>query len=365
MDKTLQNNIEDAFNSMLRTDYIPLRDTSKLQRLSRYYVDYFGYLRQIVGESDQLIIGRRGTGKTTLLYRGLIECIHSWGPASEQSLAKSKTLAIYLDLSKCQTLSDTSASDFTEFEHVFVSELVDSIKDELTRNWPGLKAQPGLLEKIFFRDESQHKKISIESLRKLSTIVSSGIPRAKEEVAPRKIRKKDSESHSQGANVASNLSEKGASFSAEVNESSSSISEYEIETTTSIRSRLSIADILRVLGELRDVCGMSHIVVLVDEFSSLSSDLQRRFSTLLRKMLGNHSGVYLKVCAITDNYSLGSSIILQRDIFQLSLDLDSFVERSGSLNSAMEALLELTKDLVVERAKEYTGLVVNDLFDNP
>jgi len=83
MNNSLQRNIEDAFNSMLRTDYIPLRDTSKLKRLSRYYVDYFGYLRQIVGESDQLVIGRRGTGKTTLLYRGLIECIHSWAPGAQ------------------------------------------------------------------------------------------------------------------------------------------------------------------------------------------------------------------------------------------------------------------------------------------
>ena len=115
------------FNSMLRTDYIPLRDTAKLQRLSRYYVDYFGYLKQIVGESDQLVVGRRGTGKTTLLYRALIECIHSWNPQAN-SRAKARTLAVYiLDLSKCQTLSDTSATDFTEFEHVFVSELVDSM----------------------------------------------------------------------------------------------------------------------------------------------------------------------------------------------------------------------------------------------
>ena len=110
---------------------------------------------------------------------------------------------------------------------------------------------------------------------------------------------------------------------------------------------------------------MSHIVILVDELSSLSSDLQRRFSTLLRKILGNHSGVYLKVCAITDNYSLGSSIILQRDIFQLSLDLDSYVERNDSLNNAMAGLRELTKALIHERLKEYTENKFVDIFEDP
>ncbi|MBN1626600.1 MAG: hypothetical protein JW944_08745 [Deltaproteobacteria bacterium] len=364
MDNDLQNNIEEAFNSMLRTDYIPLRDTSKLERLSRYYVDYFGYVRQIVGESDQLVVGRRGTGKTTLFYRALIECIHSWNP-SIQSKAKPKTLAIYIDLSKCHTLTDTSPNDFVEFEHVFVSELVDSIREELLRNWPSLNQEPGIFERIFSREETKRKKDSSDALEKLSAIITSGIPRTNEETSPRKIRKKDTESSSQGSQAGAVINENGPTISAKLSESASSQSEYEIEITSSVRSRLSIADVLRVLGNLRDACNISHVIVLVDEFSSLSSDLQRRFSTLLRKMLGNHSGVYLKISAITDNYSLGSSIILQRDLFQLSMDLDAFVERSGTLNTAMDGLCDLSKDLVVARIKEYAEMVPDDLFEDP
>lgn len=364
MDNNLQNNIEDAFNSMLRTDYIPLRDTSKLESLSRYYVDYFGYLRQIVGESDQLVVGRRGTGKTTLFYRGLIECIHSWNPSFE-SKAKKRTLAIYLDLSKCHTLSDTSANDFIEFEHVFVTELVDSIHEELLRNWPSLKEEPGIFGRIFSREETKRQKHSAVALKRLSTIITAGIPRTEEESAPRKIRKKEIESTSQGSQAGAGVTEKGASISANLSEAASSLSEYETEKTTSVRSRLSIADVLRVLGELRDACSISHIIVLVDEFSSLSSDLQRRFSTLLRKILGNHSGVYLKISAITDNYSLGSSIILQRDIFQISLDLDAFVERSGTLNAAMGGLRDFSKDLIATRVMEYANITPEDLFDDP
>lgn len=364
MENSVQNSIEDAFNSMLRTDYIPLRDTSKLQRLSRYYVDYFGYLRQVVGETDQLIVGRRGTGKTTLLYRALIECIHSWNK-NVDSRAKRRTLAIYLDLSKCQTLSDTSANDFAEFEHVFVSELVDTIKDELIRNWPDLGKEPGLFGKIFSRDEAKRNSDSSEALNRLSSIVRSGIPRSEQEVGPRKYKQKDNESSSKAIKASGNMSEKGGGGSVGVSETDSVCREQEVELTRHIRNRLAISDILRVLGELRDSCEMSHIVILVDELSSLPPDLQRRFSTLLRKVLGNHSGIYLKVCAITDNYSLGSSIILQRDIFQLSLDLDSFVERSDNLNNAMGGLRELTKDLVCERLKEYAGSPVIDLFEDP
>ena len=52
--------ISEAFNSMLRTDYISLNDLEKLSSLAEYYVDYFGYLPQILAKSDQLIVGRRG-----------------------------------------------------------------------------------------------------------------------------------------------------------------------------------------------------------------------------------------------------------------------------------------------------------------
>jgi Cdc6-like AAA superfamily ATPase len=364
MDNSRQNNIEDAFNSMLRTDYIPLRDTIKLRRLIRYYVDYFGYLRQIIGETDQLVVGRRGTGKTTLLYRALIECLNSWDTGND-SFAKPKTLAIYLDLSKCHTLSDVTSKDFEEFEHVFVSELIDSVREELFRNWPGLKDHPGIFERFFLREEAKRKDDSTVALEKLSTIIAKGIPRSEEETGPRKLRRKDNEKFDQGAAINAGLSQDGPSLSANLSDSMSTSSEYEIEIKKLIKSRLSIADVLRVLGELRESCNMSHIIVLVDEFSSLSSDLQRRFSTLLRKILGNHAGVYIKICAITDNFSLGSSIILQRDLFQLSLDLDSFVERSGTLNSAMDGLRDLTKDLVTKRILEYADIEPESLFDDP
>jgi hypothetical protein len=54
--------VDYAFNSMLRTDYIALRDTAKLSQLAEYYVDYYGFLRQILSESDQLIIHSLPTG---------------------------------------------------------------------------------------------------------------------------------------------------------------------------------------------------------------------------------------------------------------------------------------------------------------
>ncbi len=134
--------VDDAFNSMLRTDYIALRDTAKLSLLAEYYVDYYGFLRNVLSDSDQLIVGRRGTGKTTLLYRALVESMRSWD-REQPAIAKPRTLAIYIDLNKCQALSDLQSDEYSDFEHVFVSEFCDAITEEISRNWPAVNSQPG------------------------------------------------------------------------------------------------------------------------------------------------------------------------------------------------------------------------------
>lgn len=96
----------------------------------------------------------------------------------------------------------------------------------------------------------------------------------------------------------------------------------------------------------------------------MNVELQRRFSSLARKILGNQAGVFLKLSAITDNYTLGSSIILQRDLFELNLDLDSYVERSGTLGSAMKGLGTLTRNLVAERLDAYNARKPNQVFED-
>jgi hypothetical protein len=166
--------LDDAFNSMLRTDYIALKDTPKLALLTQYYVDYFGYLRQVVSESDQLIVGRRGTGKTTLLYRGLIECMRSW--TSEQSLAKTRTLGIYLDLSKSQALFNTTAG-VIDFEYLFVSEVCEAIRSEITRSWPELEKDPSFFTRLFDSAEKKQAAVVKEHLNTLANVLRSGVPR--------------------------------------------------------------------------------------------------------------------------------------------------------------------------------------------
>lgn len=351
--------LEDALDSMLRTDYIPLTDTNKLNLLASYYVDYMGYMRQILGPNDQLIVGRRGTGKTTLLYRALVECMRSWDPNSE-SMAKQRTLGIYLDLEKCQSLTSSGTGSYDNFEHAFVSELCDAITAELTRSWPELRSQPGLFSRLFKSAEQKKVQAVNEQLRKLASVLQSGLPRFVDKSGP--IESRDLARGSTTTKGKINLARNpGASLESDVTD------EFESESkrARNVTYRLAVADILRIMGELRQVAGIPLVILFVDEFSSLNSELQGKFTTLLKKILGNHSGVYVKLCAITDNYHLGSSIILQRDLFEMPLDLDAFVERSGSLSTAMRELESLTKDIVTQRLMAYSAPPPDQLFDSP
>jgi len=71
------------------------------------------------------------------------------------------------------------------------------------------------------------------------------------------------------------------------------------------------------------------------------------------------------LCAITDNFTLGSKINLQRDLFELSLDLDAFVSRSKSLNDAMEGLREQCESIVRSRLHAYDCPTPEELLDAP
>jgi len=366
----INRELEDAFDSMLRTDYISLGDTEKLQLLGEYYVDYFRYLSGILSQTDQLIVGRRGTGKTTLMYRALVECMRSWN-AAEDSVARSRTLGIYVDLSKCQPIYDVDLEDSKEFEHIFVTEICEAITAEITRSWPEVEKEPGLLTRAFRSAEVKQIKLVQEQLHKLSDILVKGVPRLAYNLGP--IKKKDRVEKTQvsgfnagggaNANIGS-LSSLGATATVEANSQKTLSTSEESECEFEIAYRLTVQDIIRILGELRTQAQLSSIFIFIDEFSSLDENLQRRFTTLLRKILGNQAGVYIKLGAITDNYTLGSSIILQRDLFEISLDLDSYISGSTSLQEAMSGLRSQVEQIVEERLAAYAGLNVEDVFED-
>lgn len=201
-------------------------------------------------------------------------------------------------------------------------------------------------------------------VKRLADVLVSGIPRLAERDSPTKTKaaKKKGVVTASGAKIAFNPVDPQATLDASTTLDEST--EQQIEYEELITYRLAVADIVRLLGQIREAAGISCVIIFIDEFSALSSDLQRRFTTLLKRFIGNHQGIFVKIGAITDNYTLGTSIILQRDLFELPLDLDAFVERSNSLGAAMHLLAEATKDIVQQRLRAYLAITPDDLFED-
>ena len=102
--------------------------------------------------------------------------MRSWDP-QQQSLAKPRTLAIYIDLSKCQALTDVQPDQFTDFEHVFVAEFCDAIAEEISRSWPAVNMQPTFFTKLFQSAEQMKASETRALLSKLAVVLQSGLPR--------------------------------------------------------------------------------------------------------------------------------------------------------------------------------------------
>lgn len=74
--KINKTKLRDIFDTLLKTEY---KDHNDIKELNKFYIDKFNYLFNILSNKNNFIVGRRGTGKTTLLYRAYLECMLSFG----------------------------------------------------------------------------------------------------------------------------------------------------------------------------------------------------------------------------------------------------------------------------------------------
>lgn len=128
MEVRKSNQIKNAFDSILRADYLSLDNLDELNNLSNYYVDFFNSVSNILQKQDNYISGRRGTGKTTVLLKGYNECLKTIR-GEESVYLSTKILPIYIDLSNCGDIFDKD--NFDLFEIHFIRQIISSLKRQL------------------------------------------------------------------------------------------------------------------------------------------------------------------------------------------------------------------------------------------
>lgn len=346
-----------AFTSMQRTDYISLDDVDKLTALANYYVDYFNNLPLLLQEQDHIVIGRRGTGKSALLYRAYVECLRSWdiGHKNEEQRATllERVLPVYIDLNQCLGVIKEDLEG-GELESAFLNEVIRNLTDQVNRFWPRSSGITAKIERFFGKSPS----IQIhEALEGLSQTLINGKPilskRAQVE------RERGSKSTKKGGAQA-DIS-KIKTF-IEVSSEQNQRGKESFEVTLIYTAGEFVAGLRR----LKQIANISAIIVFIDEYSALDPLRQRRIAKVLKTLLGNKSGIFFKVSAITDRFEVGD-ILIPRDLTPISLDVDTMLAGANSLPEGMKMLQEMIYNIIEIRLTAFTSdrILINKIFQEP
>ena len=130
---TNMQNVRQAFQSILRADYISINDSEQLKMLEQYYVDIYRNLPIVLQEQDNFINGRRGSGKTSLLMRAFYECLKTVSPKikdKSDNIGAKKVLPIYIDLSQCKDIFEED--DEQTLERIFISKIISELRSQLS-----------------------------------------------------------------------------------------------------------------------------------------------------------------------------------------------------------------------------------------
>lgn len=326
--------VREAFNSILRADYISVSDVNQLSELNDYYVDFLKNLPKVLQSQDSYINGRRGTGKTTLLMRAYYECLKTISPTVEEKsviLGKKKILPIYIDLSQCKDVFCDGEAE--TFERSFILHLIDEFRKQLDTIFSESKF------KIFKNNYSE-----LESFEDALNLIIEGMTVKKIHSSEKERIQTDEES-----TIGGKLSISDGSINARISEGV----HLEIERDNQFTNCCTTQKLLGCLGEIRQKSSLNAIYVFIDEFSDLTIEEQQRFSILLKKLLGSKNNIFFKVGTITDRFYFGQNIIVGRDIYPISLDLSDFVEKYGGIVQAMKELEKYTEELIKKRLEIY------------
>lgn len=328
--------LRDTFDSLLKTEYINQKD---IKELNKFYIDKFQYLLNTLGKKNNFIVGRRGTGKTTLLYRAYLECMLSFSKKYESGYLSDKhnNLGIYIDLNKISTFkNDTDVN----FERDFLLDLVREFRKQVDIFW-----KPTILETI------KQTKNEIDNIfKEIERLIVNGEIRDIVDIVS--VDKKNLSGSKKTATIK-------MSANPEISIGNDEFDEEQISSSYTVKSiDLTVSLFYEKLFDIKKKANISNIFIFLDEYSALNETKQIRLSKLLKKLFDSKVDTYYKIGVIADNYNFGE-LRLERDLHKISLDIDSIIAASNSINDGLAHLLEFTKEILASRLK----YIVNDSID--
>ena len=342
-----KSNIKEAFESILRADYVSIDGFDQLEKLENYYIDTFNNLGLLLQRQDNYISGRRGTGKTTVLMRGYYECLKTISPklkGKETDFGEKKILPIYIDLTSCNDLFSTEDRlDLLEIH--FIRQIIANLKVQLDAMFDEKHL-------IVFKKENP----ALDDLDYIEKILIEGLKIGQSKNNSVQTTVTDQHESSVGGNLGLNK----ATLNANLKESSS----YSHQKKYTELRGINIQEFLKKINDIKKKAEIDSIFVFLDEFSDLDTNSQLKLSSIIKSLLGNKINMFFKIGVITDRFLFGEKIILGRDLYPIYLDLHDVVEKLDGVVSTLKHLETHIAILIEKRLSTFcSGITYSNIFD--
>lgn len=288
---TLSDRFSEMVNSLKLAQRAELLDVDDTNLIETLYVDPLpddGLLKQVIQDSTVFLVGRKGTGKSTIFAR------------VQQHFRNSKTeISAYVDVKTLYGKSvshdvrvedNGSARNMLHMYQGFVLAVLSDLVSELKRN---LK-QKNVLHKLWRKKEFDSLLAKLEAIREESMtprFVDADLIRTVKR--SQKISKSnEDESNLEASGTASHLPSASAKTGQTLKNTRSN-DEFEEYSKTLIRE----FNLNNILGEITDALksvGMKKLHVILDDFSEIDYDAQVVFVNTILAPLNNWSNKFVR-----------------------------------------------------------------------
>ena len=353
--------------------------SEELPEYKKFYVDN-GIIERLNNNSNQLIVGRRGTGKTHLI--GTFHEIVESESQHQNDLSvfisilevRPQTPAMFLETDSKFTSKQVAKELYASFLRILFNKFLDCVTrrlSELNKNTP-----KDLFKPIW--EQVNHQ------LTELLEEIESGTSYETERKSMTQIRKEHS--GNAGAEVQAELSLKNINPSAKVGigvsrRDSTSSSEVEnIEVTAVFATDLT--RVRNLIHEIIDCLHIDRLFILIDEWMELEkrtpSQIQPHFAQLLKTTFFNSATIAVKIASVWHETSLYNKDDLNRsEGIQSGHDITTAADLDTAFLNTEEEVYDFCKMLLFKRVShvckkisvlEIDGKIddefITELFDN-
>lgn len=372
-----KDNFFNAIESLKKYRRADLLDDRGKNLLEALYTDLLPndhILKKSIRENTTFLIGRKGTGKSTIFLR------------IEQELRKKDNfLPCYLDV---KTIYDAAHSEFLNLDYLaeylppktikkyliersFLQSVLKKIIEEIDLRYNTFYEK---LMQLFGETKAQETKAKIEKLRKLiednealkdiEIPIIKNITSKKKTFDENKTLKTDTTKDSLGIRVNSNEPKAGLDISDESSESKGTVTSTELEEGFSsvFLQVFQIKTFIEDIKEILKSVSIRHIVVLLDDFSEIEDYALKTFVDVVLAPLNNWSDEFIKfkIAAYPNRIYYGKIDPGKVDTINLDFyNLYSEFDRS----KMEEGAIDFTKRIIEKRFQHFVKKPASTFFD--